>query len=80
MNGIVGSEWTKSNKNCRIDIRIPFGSEAVVYIPAVRGELVKEGYSKVKESGNVTFLRMENNCAVFKAGSGEYSFVSPLNE
>jgi alpha-L-rhamnosidase len=80
VNGIVSSSWAKSKKECSLNILIPFGSEALVYIPAEKGELVKEGNSLAKESDNVSFLRMENNCAVFRVGSGEYSFISHLSE
>jgi alpha-L-rhamnosidase len=78
VNGIVSSSWVKSHKKCRLNISIPFGSEAVIYIPALNEELVKERYSVAKESRNVAFLRMEKNCAVFRVGSGEYSFVSQI--
>ena len=79
-NGIIGSAWTKSHNNCRLNIMIPFGSEAEVHIPADNAELVKEASSSAKESCNIAFLGMENNCAIFRVGSGEYSFEFPLKE
>ena len=78
--GTVKSEWTKNGQNYNLKVQIPFGSEATVYVLANKANSVMEGNKPAGESENVKFLMMENNYAVFKVGSGDYNFNSPLAE
>jgi len=78
--GEIRSEWSKSQKIYHLNIRIPVGAEAIVNVITNNPEHVREGHSLAKEAKSITFLRMENNNAVFLVGSGEYNFVSDITE
>ena len=45
-------------------------------MPAVSADSVTESSKEPNQAPGVTFLRMENNAAVYKVGSGTYSFAS----
>jgi alpha-L-rhamnosidase len=76
--GIAAVDWEKKSNTFRLNINVPVGSTATVYVPASGAKNVTEGGKKIKKKGEVRFLRMENGNAVFTVGSGSYSFDSQL--
>ena len=50
------------------------------FVPAKNAEVVTESGQSASKAGGVTFLRMENNAAVYAVGSGTYRFQSTLPE
>ncbi len=74
--GKIECEWGRSGAGIRIDIAVPVNTTATVYIPAADRKRVTEGGGSALGAEGVTFLRMENGCAVFRVQSGEYSFES----
>jgi alpha-L-rhamnosidase len=71
--GIISSHWKKQNNHLTWEIDIPANSNAIVYIPAGKADDIKEG-GNVVNPANLHFL-VENGNAVFKLGSGHYSFT-----
>jgi alpha-L-rhamnosidase len=67
MYGDIRSHWKKTPGSFTWDISIPANTTATVYIPAKSAKDVK---------GHGTFLRMEQDRAVYKVGSGNYTFIS----
>jgi len=49
---------------------------AIVYVPAKQADKVLEGRSQAAKANGVSFLRMEQECAVFEVESGKYQFRS----
>ena len=80
VKGTIKSEWTRNGKNYNLQIKIPFGTEAIVYVLTNDLSNITEGDQPAEQADNVEFLRMENNYAVYKVGSGDYNFNSPLPE
>jgi alpha-L-rhamnosidase len=75
-DGMAAVDWEKKTNSFRLNVTVPVGSTATVYVPASSAENVTEGGKKIKGKGEVRFLRMENGYAVFNVGSGNYSFNS----
>ena len=71
--GKAGITW-KNKDAFSMDVIVPVGSEATVYIPAKSVEDIDESNTAVQEAKGVEFLQMENEYAVFEVSSGEYSF------
>ncbi len=74
--GNISSHWKKQDNQLSWEIIIPANSKAVVHIPAANESDVKEGGNATTGNGDVLFLGMENGNAVFKIGSGKYSFTT----
>ena len=77
--GQAGIHWRKEDHRFFMDLTIPVGSEATVFVPANNPGQVMEGNSPAAEAEGLNFLRMENEYAVFYAGSGTYEFVSTFD-
>jgi alpha-L-rhamnosidase len=74
--GLIASDWQKKNGVFRWNITVPVNTTATVCVPTKAAESVSEsGKSAVRAQG-VQFLRTEQGRAVFKVGSGQYSFQS----
>jgi alpha-L-rhamnosidase len=71
--GSIVSNWSKKDGILTMDITVPVNTTATVYVP---GNEITEGGLPAAGAEGVTFLRMENNKAVFKAESGKYEFES----
>lgn len=76
VRGKIGSSWDRKNGELRMHVIIPPNTTAIVYVPAKAVKAVTEGSKSAKSAEGLTFLRMEDNAAVFAAVSGHYEFVS----
>jgi alpha-L-rhamnosidase len=76
--GIIKSTWEQNNGKLRLNVTIPANTVATIYVPAKSQDIVRESGKPVKNSAQLTFVRYENGCAVFQAGSGAYKFESSL--
>lgn len=78
VHGTIRSKWEKSNKDFSWDISIPANTTAVVYLPADSRKNIKENGKDLSRVEGVDFVKMEDDRAVIKIGSGDYSFTSEL--
>lgn len=74
--GLVSSSWKKTEASFDLDLTIPVGSTATLFIPATDPDKVLENKQPTTEAKDITFLRMENNTAVYTIESGTYRFSS----
>jgi alpha-L-rhamnosidase len=74
--GEAGIWWKNEKNRFSMDVTVPVGSQAVVFVPLMKGKRITESNRKVSASGNVRFLKEENGYRVFKVKSGTYQFVS----
>ncbi len=58
-----------------LDVTIPPGVAAVVYVPARDAARVSEGAGPASRAAGVTFVKMDDGAAVFEVGSGQYRFA-----
>ena len=77
--GPAGIDWKKEGGNFLMNVIVPVGSTAAVYVPASRLEGIKEGGKKITRSKDITFQRMENEYAVFMVKSGNFQFASTMH-
>lgn len=75
-HGLIKSVWNKEGDTFRWDVTIPCNTSAQVYIPATDSANITENGKEITLSESIKFIRMEDNYAVFEAGSGNYRFVS----
>ncbi|MFF1420851.1 alpha-L-rhamnosidase [Streptomyces sp. NPDC058280] len=66
--GPVTTHWKAGSDGFQLDVSLPANTTAEVWIPA--GDAVDVGH------GRARFLRREDGCAVFAAGSGRHHFSS----
>ncbi len=74
IEGLIASSWKQSKTGFALDVTIPANTTATVYVPAKNIDDITESGRPTVNTGGLSFLRMENGCAVFDAGSGEYKF------
>ncbi len=78
VHGKIISEWNRDENSFNLNITIPVNTTATVYIPAGDITGIKEGGADISGVKDVEFVKMENGHAVFRIGSGFYSFQSQL--
>ena len=76
VRGPVTCEWKKADGKLEIQVAVPVGATATVWVPATDAAGVTEGGKPAAEAEGVEFLRMERGAAVFAVGAGSYGFVS----
>ena len=67
IRGKIISDWKCAGGKFILKVTIPANTTAEIFVPAKSADAVKRNSA-------ATFLRMENNCAVFATGSGEFVF------
>jgi alpha-L-rhamnosidase len=75
IRGRIVSDWRLENGLFHLNITIPTNTTATVYVPAKDAKSVAEGDQRADKAESVNFLRMENGAAVYRVGSGSYSFA-----
>lgn len=74
--GKAGIVWKRENGQFVMQVEVPVGCEATVYVPLLKsGEILESGKPADKQ-GEVAMLNDENGYRIFKVKSGEYHFVS----
>jgi alpha-L-rhamnosidase len=76
--GDCGISWKKENGKFTMEITVPVGSSATVYIPAKNMKSVLEGGKEINKTEGIRFERMENGYTVYAVGSGNYKFETVL--
>ncbi len=77
-NGNAAIRWEKNASLFNLEIKVPVGSTATVYVPASSEKVVSESGKKINGKSGISFQKMENGYAIFSVGSGDYSFNSIL--
>jgi hypothetical protein len=73
--GRIASEWKKADGKFSLNLEIPPGTTAAVFIPAQSaGDVSESGVTAMKSRG-VKFIRLENDRAIFEIASGKYQFT-----
>jgi alpha-L-rhamnosidase len=79
--GTAGIRWEKKGNDFIMDVIVPVGSSATVYVPAVSINQIRENGSAIKKKNkNITYAGMEDNYAVFRINSGSYVFSSGISD
>ena len=76
--GTASISWKNENGVFLMDISVPVGSSATVYVTASKADQITESGERIKKSENITFKRMEDGYAVYNVSSGNYEFKSTL--
>ncbi len=77
--GEAGISWKKNDNQFAMDVIVPVGSIATVYIPASAGREIKESGSIIKKGNkNIAFVRTEDSFAIFNVKSGAYKFTTGI--
>lgn len=74
--GEAGIFWKKEGEKLSVQITVPVGCEATVYIPLMTGKQVIENGKPVSESKEIELLKDENGYRLLKVVSGTYQFLS----
>jgi alpha-L-rhamnosidase len=74
IQGPIRCSWSIEKGPFTMEVSIPVGVVATVYIPASSASRVLESGTIATQAESVTFIRMEGDSAIFSVGSGNYSF------
>ena len=74
--GTAAVGWKKDGNAFKLDIKVPVGSTATVYMPASKAEDVTESGKKINSNDIMRFQKMEGGYAIYAVASGNYSFNS----
>ena len=77
-SGPIVSEWKYDGQNVTLHVVVPGNTTATIYVPTVDANSVVESGHPVAQSAAIKFLKMEDAYALYKVGSGDYTFQSKL--
>ena len=75
-NGEAGISWKNEDRQFSMQVVVPVGSEATVYVPILEGKSVSENGHSIIESDHVRFVGKEEGYQIFAVKSGKYEFLS----
>lgn len=74
--GKAGIYWEKTDGQFAMQVEVPVGCSATVYVPLLTGKHLTEKEKPVSESKEIEFLKDQNGYRLLKVGSGTYEFLS----
>ena len=74
--GMVSVAWRRDRSSCSMEVQVPVGAEAVVYVPASNIDLVTESGRALPDVSDLTILGQTETFVCIRVGSGRYSFHS----
>ncbi len=75
VHGTVVTDWKINGRSFTLNVTVPVNTTATLYVPASEQSAVTESGEPAEEAEGIEFLRMENDAAVYRVGSGRYQFV-----
>lgn len=73
--GEAGIFWQKSEDEFTMEIRVPVGSHATVYVPVIQNQNVKESGKLIPSSKTVNQIGEADGHKIYKVLSGTYRFA-----
>jgi hypothetical protein len=77
--GKIVSRWSRSATEVTLDVTIPPGSSATVYLPTKMSESVRESGRPLHLATGIQTIAVEDGRVKCVAGSGDYHFLLPVN-
>ncbi len=77
IRGPIKVHWNLKDGMFTLDLTVPVGARADVYLPAIDPSSVKESGKPANESEGVKFLHTDEYASVFRVESGHYQFTTP---
>ncbi len=74
--GEAGIFWKKENEQFSMQVTVPVGSHATVYVPVMKAKQITENGRIISASNDVQFIREDTGYRVFGLKSGKYQFLS----
>jgi alpha-L-rhamnosidase len=74
--GEAGIHWKNEDHQFVVQVTVPVGCEATVYVPVIKGKVITESGHSISNSKDVKFQKEEEGFQVFVVKSGLYQFVS----
>jgi alpha-L-rhamnosidase len=83
IRGLISSSWEKSTESLKMNLEIPIGCIAEVWIPIKNnGATIKEGDTLIWQNGkdskavfDIDFKELKDDYVIFNVGSGLYEFT-----
>ena len=72
--GDAGIFWKKSDDNFSMEVTIPVGSYATVYVPAKQNQDVFESGKSISNSEYIKVVGEKDGYKIFSVNSGNYQF------
>jgi alpha-L-rhamnosidase len=74
--GKAGIHWEKKDGQFTMQVEVPVGCSATVYVPLTQEKTVLESGKPVSDLKEIELLKDENGYRLLKVGSGTYEFLS----
>jgi len=74
--GKAGIYWKDENQQFSVQVTVPVGSTATVFVPILKGKNITESGRLIADSKDVQFLKEDGDYRVFEVKSGVYQFIS----
>jgi alpha-L-rhamnosidase len=71
---MIVSDWRIEDGLFNWSVTVPANTTATVYVPATTVEVVTESGQPATKTAGASFIRMDDDAAVFTVASGRYSF------
>jgi len=74
VRGKIASNWRRDGNRLLLNVEIPVGATASVYVPADKTRQIKVNGAPASQAPEVQFLRADRETTVYRIGSGHYAF------
>jgi alpha-L-rhamnosidase len=77
--GLIRTDWKKVGSSFELSVEIPMNTTAMVYLPTLDDQSIKESGHPIQSVEDIQLLRRESGRSVYRIGSGFYRFSVQLS-
>jgi alpha-L-rhamnosidase len=76
IRGTIACDWKLEGGRMTLNVTVPAGTSATIYVPAKSADVVSEGGQPLAKADGVKLVGMQDGAAVLEVLSGHYAFQS----
>ena len=73
--GTIINNWEKKDALFTMHTHIPVNTKALIYLPAVIGNVITENGESIMNRNDIKFIRYKDGKAIIEVSAGDYTFV-----
>lgn len=74
IRGKIINNWQQNETEIKLNIQIPVGAEAIVYLPSENEESLFESGQQISLASDIQFVEKKGSSFIYRINSGSYSF------
>ncbi|MBO4795879.1 MAG: alpha-L-rhamnosidase, partial [Verrucomicrobia bacterium] len=75
VKGRISVDWKKNGNQLLLNVTVPTGMKAHIYVPHAKGQTIYEGDTKADSVKDISYQGESDGTSIYNVGGGSYRFT-----